>query len=52
MLIVRTLKGSGPGCEPSSSSLLSLLLRRSVSHDAVIMKAKPMNRDAFCGSGP
>lgn len=39
-------------CEPSSSSLLSLLLRRSLSDDAVIMKAKPMKRDAFWGSGP
>lgn len=36
----------------SSSSLLSLLVSRSHSDEAVSMKAKPMKRDAFWGRGP
>lgn len=31
---------------------MSLLVRRSVSDDAVSMKAKPIKRDVFWGSGP
>lgn len=37
---------------PSSSSLVSLLVRRSVSDEAVNMNAKPIKRDVFWGSGP
>lgn len=55
MMMVMMMEGSGAASSrspPSSSSLLSLLLSRSLSDDAVIMKAKPMNREAFWGSGP
>ena len=37
---------------PCSSSLYSLLVRRSVSEEAVSMKAKPRKREAFWGRGP
>lgn len=37
---------------PSSSSLAGLLVSRSISEEAVSMKAKPMNRVVFWGNGP
>lgn len=51
-IIILILSFSDSPSPSSSSSLLSLLVSRSHSDETVSMKAKPMKRDVFWGSGP